>query len=257
MMKIKTFGCYGGQLPGKNLTGFLLDGSVLIDAGTVGLSAGIAQQRKIKGAFISHAHLDHVGGLPFYAVNIVSNKTDSVRIFASEYTVNAMKEHLMNGVIWPDFTAIKNFSGMPVFKYEPIEPLKWINALGYRLMSVDVNHSIPTVGFLIGKNERYILYSGDTKDTDEIWKQGKKLGKKLIAAFIELAFPDEVDFLAESSGHLTPKTLEKQLVKLLPEKPKIYIYHIKPEYTQAILRGLKKIKGYDITVMDDGLSYKI
>ncbi|MGD0566677.1 MAG: 3',5'-cyclic-nucleotide phosphodiesterase [Candidatus Goldiibacteriota bacterium] len=257
MMKIKTLGCYGGQLPGRNLTGLLLDGSILIDAGTVGLSADIREQRKIKAAFISHAHLDHIGALPFYAVNIVSNKTGPVRIFGSRFTLDAVKNNIMNGVIWPDFTSIKNFGGSPVFKYEPVEPLKWIDACGYRVMPVGVNHSIPTVGYLIGKNSSYILYSGDTKDTDEIWKQGKKLGKKLKAAFIELAFPDEVAFLAESSCHLTPGTLEKQLAKLLPEKPKIFVYHIKPEYIKEIKRGLKKIKGYDITIMDDGLTYKI
>ena len=56
---------------------------------------------------------------------------------------------------------------------------------------------------------------------------------------------------------MTPGTLEKQLAKLLPEKPKIFVYHIKPEYIKEIKRGLKKIKGYDITIMDDGLTYKI
>jgi cAMP phosphodiesterase len=256
-MKIKTLGCYGGQMPGKNVTGLLLDGRVLIDAGTVALAADIGEQRKIKAAFISHAHLDHVCGLPFYAVNVVSSKSEPVKIYGSQFTIDAVKNHLMNGVIWPDFTAIKNFGGFPVFKYETVAPLKWIKACGYDLMAVPVNHTIPTVGFLIGKKERYMLYSGDTKDTDAIWLQAKKLGKKLKAAFIELAFPDEVGFLAESSGHLTPATLEKQLAKLLPLKPKVYVYHIKPEYIKEIKAGLKKIRGYDIAMIDDGLSCKI
>ncbi len=256
-MKIKTLGCYGGQLPGKNLTGLLLNGDTLIDAGTVALNSTIAEQRKIRNVFISHAHLDHTGSLPFFAVNIVSNKSDGVVITSTEFTINAIKNHLMNGTTWPDFTKINNFGGKPVFKYNPIEENKWQDAGGYKLMAVPVNHTVPCTGFLIGRGSQYMLYSGDTKDTDAIWAEGKKLGKKLKSCFIELAFPDEVAFLAESSCHLTPKSLEKQLEKLLPLKPKIFVYHLKPEYMKEIKAGLKKIKGYKITVLDDGKTYKI
>jgi cAMP phosphodiesterase len=256
-MKIKILGCYGGQLPGRNLTSFLLNGEMLIDAGTVGLTAAIEEQRAIKNILISHAHLDHTCGMPFYAVNIVSNKTASVKIAASQFTIDALQNHIMNNLTWPDFTKIKNFAANPVFSYLPIKLKTWVDIGGYKVMAIPVNHTIPTVGFLIGKGETYILYSGDTKDTDEIWAEAKKLGRKLKAAFIETAFPDEVDFLAESSGHLTPKTLEKQLKKLLPLKPQIYLYHLKPEYLKEIKKGVKKIAGYKMTFLDDGITYKI
>jgi cAMP phosphodiesterase len=256
-MKIKVLGCYGGQLPGRNLTAFLLNNDTLIDAGTVGLTADMGEQRAVKNILISHAHLDHTGGMPFYAVNIVSNKADSVNIYGSQYTLDALQNHLMNNVTWPDFTKIKNFAANAVFKYTPIEPKTWTDIGGYKVMAVPVNHTIPTVGFLIGKGGTYILYSGDTKDTDEIWIEAKKLGRKLKAAFIEVSFPDEVDFLAESSCHLTPKTLEKQLGKLLPLKPKIFLYHLKPEYLKEIRKGLKKIEGFKLTVLEDAVTYKI
>lgn len=256
-MEIKILGCYGGQLPGRNLTSFLLNGDMLIDAGTIGLTAGIEEQRKVKNILLSHAHLDHCGALPFYAVNIVSNKTDSVSIYGSRFTLDAVQAHLMNNVIWPDFTKIKNFAANPVFKYTPIEPKTWTDIGGYKVMAIPVNHTIPTTGFLIGKGSTYILYSGDTKDTDDIWVEAKKLDKKLKAAFIELAFPDEVDFLAENSCHLTPKTFEIQLKKLLPLKPKIYLYHLKPEYLKEIKKGVKKIKGYKLTALEDAKIYKI
>ncbi len=256
-MKLKVLGCYGGQLPGKNLTGLLLNNDTLIDAGTVGLTADIEEQRAIKNILISHAHLDHTGGMPFYSVNIVSNKTASVNVYGSQFTMDAVQNHLMNGVTWPDFTKIKNFAGNPVLKYITIEPKVWTAIGGYKVMAIPVNHTIPTVGFLIGKGNTYILYSGDTKDTDEIWVEAKKLGKKLKAAFVEVAFPDEVDFLAEASCHLTPKTLEKQLRKLLPLKPKTYLYHLKPEYMKEIKKGLKKIKGFKLTLLDDADTLKI
>ena len=71
-MKIKILGCYGGQMPGKNNTAFLLDNDTLIDAGTIALALDIKGQRNIKNILLSHPHLDHIGALPFFGVNIVS-----------------------------------------------------------------------------------------------------------------------------------------------------------------------------------------
>ena len=256
-MKIKVLGCSGGQMPGSYMSGFLLDGSTLIDAGTIAQTASMAEQRKIKQAFISHAHLDHIGGLPFFAVNITSNKGTGVDIHSAQVVLDAIKDHLMNGLIWPDFTKIKNSSGSPVFTYNPMETGKWMTIGGYNIMAVPVNHTVPTTGFLIGKGSCYILYSGDTKDTDAIWAEAKKLGKKLKSVFIEMAYPDELAALAELSGHLTPKTLEMQLKKLSPLTPKIYLYHLKPEYVKQIQAQVKKIRGYKFTFVSEGKAYKI
>ena len=34
-MEIRVLGCHGSQLPGFNMTSFLINGTVLVDAGTV------------------------------------------------------------------------------------------------------------------------------------------------------------------------------------------------------------------------------
>lgn len=256
-MKIRILGCNGGQLPGKKLTAFLLNGDLLIDAGTVAVSADMKAQRAVKNILLSHAHLDHIGAMPFYAVNISNYKNDSVKIFGSQHTINAVQQHLMNGVTWPDYSKINNPSIKPVFKYSIIEQNKWIVIGDYKVMAIPVNHTIPTIGFLIGKGSEYILYSGDTKDTEALWVEAKKLGKKLKAAFIEVTFPDSLHFLAEKTCHLTPKTLENQLKKMLPIIPKIYVYHLKPQHQKEIIKDLKKIKHYKITVLENDLTYKI
>ena len=116
---------------------------------------------------------------------------------------------------------------------------------------------IPTTGFLLGKNNKYMMYSGDTKETSRIWKEAKKLGKKLKAVFIETAFPNNLKFLAEASGHLVPSTLESQLKKLGNIKPKVYVYHIKPEYVTQVKKELKRIKGYRITAVTERKTYTV
>jgi ribonuclease BN (tRNA processing enzyme) len=257
-MKIKILGCCGGQMPGKNNTAFLINNDTLLDAGTIALTLTHAEQKKVKNILVSHAHADHIGALPFYAVNIVSNTGEGVKIHGSAFTINAIKKHLMNGVLWPDFTNINNFGKNPIFSYVALTPGKWYNIGGYRVKQIPVHHTIPTNGFIIGHKNRYIVYSGDTKETSAIWKEAAKLGSRLKAVFVECSFPDKVRFLADVSAHLVPATIGGELKKLGPkQKPKVFVYHLKPEYIKEIKADLKKIKGYKITVVDEKKTYTI
>ncbi|HNZ29935.1 MAG: ribonuclease Z [Candidatus Aerophobetes bacterium ADurb.Bin490] len=256
-MKVKVLGCYGGQLPGKNNPGFILNGDLLIDAGTIALNSTIEEQRRIRNVIISHPHLDHTGALPFFAVNIVSNKAETVKIAGIENTLNAIKSHILNGVIWPDFTKIKNFGGKEIFEYMPVKEGEWFELGGYTIKAIPVNHTVPTCGFLIGKGGHYIMYSGDTKTTDAIWKEAAALGDKLKSIFMEVSFPGELKALAETSGHYVPQTMEEDLKKLGGIKPKIFVYHIKPEYFAKVKKELAAVKGYKITVLCDKKEYAV
>jgi cAMP phosphodiesterase len=256
-MKIKTLGCHGGQLPGFNNAGFLVDGDTLIDAGTIAQKLGIKEQRRIRTIFISHAHLDHVGAIPFYAVNIVSNNSNPVEIAATAANLQTIQSHLLNGALWPDFTKIKNFGGKPVLKYTEMTRNRWHSIGGMRIMPVKVNHTVPADGLIFGKKGRYAVYTGDTKQTDKIWAAAKKLGNKLKSVMIEVAFPNKLLGLADASGHLVPQTMDMELRKLGKLKPRIFIIHMKPEYITQIKKDLKAIKGYDITVMEEGRVYNI
>lgn len=256
-MKIKVLGCYGGELPGYNVSGYLLDGKILLDAGTIGTKINITEQRKIRYILISHPHLDHIGSLPFFGVNVLSNKSEPIKIIGTDFTIDTISKNLMNGSIWPDFTRIKNMAGNNVFEYLKIVHNKWYNIGGYKIMAVKVNHSIPADGFIIGKNDSYFIYSGDTKQTDEIWHKARDLGKKLKTVIVEVAFPDELKQLAENSYHLVPATLVGELEKLGNLKPEIFAIHMKPEYLIIIKKQIKKIKKYKINLMQEGKIYKI
>lgn len=124
-------------------------------------------------------------------------------------------------------------------------------------MPVSVNHTVPADGFIFGKNGHYAVYTGDTKQTDRLWVEAKKLGRKLKAVIIEVAYPNELAGLAEASGHLVPKTAEFELGKLGKLRPKIFAVHMKPEYIVQMKKELKAIKGFDITMMAEGKTYNI
>jgi len=59
-MKFRVLGCSGGQVPGHNLSSFLIDDSLLIDAGSATAALSLRAQQKITDILVTHTHLDHV-----------------------------------------------------------------------------------------------------------------------------------------------------------------------------------------------------
>ena len=62
-MKVQILGCYGNIIGEYRATAFLINGSVLLDAGTVTEVLDDEQLKKIKHILISHTHIDHLKGL--------------------------------------------------------------------------------------------------------------------------------------------------------------------------------------------------
>ncbi len=55
---------------------------------------------------------------------------------------------------------------------------------------------------------------GDTGPTNEIWRIARKKRKKLQAIFMETSLPNDMQCLADMTGHLTPASLEQESNKL-------------------------------------------
>ncbi len=71
-MKIKVLGSSGSEAPGHNSPAFLLDDFLLLDAGTVSGSLDRDAQCRISHILLTHAHLDHIKGIPSLLDNIVA-----------------------------------------------------------------------------------------------------------------------------------------------------------------------------------------
>ena len=75
-MKIRVLGCHGSQLPHHNTTSFLLEKSILIDAGTVTTELSLEEQLRIDCVFVTHAPLDHVRDSMFLVDNLYYAKRE-------------------------------------------------------------------------------------------------------------------------------------------------------------------------------------
>ncbi len=252
-MKIRVLGCSGAEFPGFNPPAFLLDGVMLLDAGTTGAVLTADEQERISHILLTHAHLDHVRGLPFLADNIVvANRQQSLQVVAIPEVIDVLRQHLLNGFLWPDFSAIPSPEA-PAVTYRPIVPGETVDVAGYAVRAVAVHHSVPAVGYVISRDGRSFLYSGDTGPTDQLWQAASGLDVMLV----EVSFPNEMEELAITTGHLTSRLLARELAKVRNLPPRIYVTHPKPQHYGQILHELAECGVPHIELLRDGMTIEL
>jgi len=247
-MQLRVLGCSGSDLPGHHLTSFLLNGHILLDAGSVTSSLSLAEQSQITDIFVTHTHLDHIKDILFLADNLIEffdqHDRPPLNIRGLPEVLEAIATHLLNDTIWPDFTVIPAKS--PVLTYEPLPP-KTSVALGDLLFtSCPVNHAKHASGFVVqGPNSGETLgYTGDTGPNAEWWTFLAGLDRPVKHLITEASFPNHLEELATVSKHLTPKLLQQELKKL-SYKPKVFIYHMKSPFSEQIQEELQvALEGY-------------
>lgn len=247
-MKLRVLGCSGAEFPGHGPSGFLLDDSLLLDAGTVGSALDQEEQRRIEHILVTHSHLDHIRGIPLLADNIVvSGLSQKIEVIAIAEVIAAIGSHLMNGLIWPDFTRIPTPLD-PVLSYREIHGEEEFRVGDYAVLACRVNHPVPAVGYRISRGDTSLLYTGDTGPTDRIWE----LAGELAALVIEVSFPSEMEEIALMTGHLTPRLLGKELGKLSRPPRRVLITHLKPQYEEQITRQLRSLAIPGLELLHDG-----
>ena len=257
-MQIHVLGCHGAdQLVGgtaglvrQESCGFLIDGSVLLDAGTIGTRLTLAEQRRIRFVLLSHLHFDHIKGLPTLADNLAEAFDEPVVVAATEPVLQGLRDHVFNDKVYPNFFELPNRK-RPVLQAQVLEPGKPVTLGHLEVIPIVVNHTVPTVGYVVKDRRAALLYSGDTYQTEEIWSLGRTI-PELKAAFIESSFPNELADLAKQTKHLTPSLLAEEWRKLRNDHVPVYAYHLKPPHNDQILRELRALHIPGLQVLEEG-----
>ncbi len=251
-MNIRVLGCHGSQFPGYNTTSFLLDGTVLLDAGTITSVLSIEEQIAIDYILITHAHLDHVRDIVFLADNVYYSKKEgpAVKVMTTQGIIDALKTHLFNNIMWPDFSAIPTPEDH-ILKFEVIQPGVKFQLDNLAITAVRVSHTVETVAFLIEFEGGSVIFIGDTGPTEEIWKVAREL-ENLKAVFIEVSLPNSMKETADVTGHLTPDRLDSELKKLGVLTPRICLFHMKPQYEKTIREEVALIRNVDVHILSEG-----
>ncbi|MGH7166298.1 MAG: MBL fold metallo-hydrolase, partial [Nitrospiraceae bacterium] len=199
---------------------------------------------------LSHLHFDHIQGLPALADNLVDDVIDPVVLTSTTEVLNGLQSHIFNDKVFPNFLKLPN-PEHPLFVCRTLEVKKPSEISGLEVIAIPVNHLVPTVGFLIREGQSTLLYSGDTCETEDIWKVAAG-ERTLKAAFIETSFPDDMTELARASKHLTPASFAREFRKIgRPDLP-VYVYHLKPRVREQIQRELARLTIKNLTVLEEG-----
>jgi len=250
-MRIRVLGCSGGIGAGAQTTAMLVDNDVLIDAGTGIGDLDLADLDSIRHVFLTHAHLDHIAGLPMLADRVFDeNFKTPLTVYAREETLRAVQDHIFNGVIWPDFTKLPSPEN-PMLRWRVTSPGDTI-AIGNRdFYAVDVMHTVPALGFTVQNSGGAFAVSGDTRTNETLWPVLNAC-EALRVLVIEVSFPDEMAELASDSGHYTPKSMTEDL-KRLNHEPEIWLTGMKPGEEDRILQQVvKAAPGKNIRMLSRG-----
>jgi ribonuclease BN (tRNA processing enzyme) len=228
------------------LTSYLVNGTIAIDAGSLGLALPGERLAKIEHIVLTHSHLDHTASLPIAIDSAYTLLQRPMRVYGAESTLAAVRKNLFNDEVWVDFSQFKLLNGEDYcMQWMPMAPRKPLVLDGVRITPIPVNHLVPTLGLIIESENASIVITSDTWKTDEIWAEAARL-TNLRAVFIECSFPDEMDKLAKDSGHLTPRLVAEETAKIGRPVP-VYCVHLKPSMRDKLQTQLAGYKSRGIT----------
>lgn len=234
-MELRVLGCSGGIGAGLRTTSMLLDGDILIDAGTGVGDLTLEEMSRIDHVFLTHSHLDHVIGLPFMLDSVGAMRDQPITVHALPETIDILRDHLFNWKLWPDFTQIPN-AEHPWLRFQPILQGCSIELNGRRITSLPANHTVPAAGYLLDSGKASLAFSGDTSECEEFWAALNQV-KNLRYLIVETSFADAENGIAHASRHYHPALLAEQLTRL-KTRPEIYITHLGPSEQQEIMDEL-------------------
>jgi ribonuclease BN (tRNA processing enzyme) len=241
-MNLHVLGCSGAIAAGCRTTAFLLEEDILIDAGTGVGDLSLEALARIDQILISHSHLDHVLSIGLLADSVMrlrsAQNRPPIQVRALPDTLAALRTHIFNSVIWPDFTRLPS-AEHPILELLPLAVGDLLQLGDKRIEVLSASHTVPAVGFAIDcGTQGWWVYTGDTGPNRALWERLKNM--RVAHLVIETAFSDEERQLARISRHLCPTALGHELAQL-EGSVDVHITHIKPGEMEAVMAEIERL----------------
>lgn len=234
-------------------TSFLINDSVAVDAGSLGFWKTPQSQAAVKHVFLSHTHIDHVATLPIFLDNIYQLSSNVVTIYGSREVEEALRNHVFNDVLWPDFFRLSE-QQTPFLKWQMVEPGRPVSVAGLTITPLEMNHTVPTQGFVVEEKETTVVIAADTAPFPPFWESVERFDN-LRGVFLEATFPNEMDALADVSKHLTPELFANE-IRGLDSNVRVIAYHLKSSCHDEVARQVNALGLDHVEIAEPNREYE-
>jgi ribonuclease BN (tRNA processing enzyme) len=251
-MIIRFLGTHNAESKKTRLVSFLIDDVLAVDAGSLVSELTFSEQKKIKAILLSHGHYDHIRAVPAFAFN---NSDRTTKVIAAPKTLEILTSHLIDGVVYPEFTSDASFLQKATIKLVPLEPFKPQNIEDYEIIALPMRHPLDSVGFKITSGDRKTLfYTGDTgPGLSSVWGN---ISPQLI--IVDVTWPNSLANAATDAGHLCPEMLKEELIEFRRVNdylPRVAVIHMSPQHEPEIEREVGEVAkslGISINIAHEG-----
>jgi ribonuclease BN (tRNA processing enzyme) len=235
---VRFLGTHNAESRNTRLVSFLIDEVLAVDAGSLVSELTFPEQTKIEAILLSHGHYDHIRAIPAFAFN---NSRRTTKVFGTPRTLQIISSHLINGIVYPEFTNEASFLGKATIQLVAMEPFKPQTIHGYEVTAIPVRHPLNAVGFEITSGDgKSLFYTGDTgPGLSSIWDN---ISPQLIIA--DVTWSNRLESVAEAAGHLCPEMLKRELIEFSRIKgylPEVAIIHLSPQFEPEIAEEVKEV----------------
>jgi Cft2 family RNA processing exonuclease len=235
---VKFLGAHNAESKSTRMVSLLIDGVLALDAGSLASELSFAEQDKIKAILLSHGHYDHIRAVPAFAFN---NSDHITKVIATPKTLEILSSHLIDGIVYPEFTSKDTFLKRATVKLVSLEPFKPLDVAGYKVRAVPVQHALEGVGFeLISTDGKALFYTGDTGlGLSSVWD---KISPQML--IIDMTWPNSLSNSARDAGHLCPEMLKEELTEFRRTKgylPNVVTIHMSPRHEVKIKREIVQV----------------
>lgn len=160
---------------------------IIFDAGTSFFRVPDFLQTRDLQIFLTHAHLDHIAGLSFFLVPMLTDQVDSVKVYGEPAKLTAIQTHLFCEEIFPI---------LPDYEFTALPETVTVPGNGI-LRHLKLEHPGGSVGYRIDWPEHSLAYITDTAHPE----QHLEFVQNVDLLIHECYFPDDMSEWAEKTGH--------------------------------------------------------
>ncbi|QDT85023.1 MBL fold metallo-hydrolase [Gimesia chilikensis] len=188
-MRIVLLGTGGYHPNDRRHTACLMlpESGIIFDAGTSFFRVPQYMQTRDLQIFLTHAHLDHIVGLSFFLVPMLTGQVDSVKVYGEASKLDAIQTHLFSEEIFPL---------LPDYEFIKLPEQVSVPEQG-TLRHINLEHPGGSVGYRIDWPGHSLAYVTDTSHPE----QHLEFVKDVDLLIHECYFPDEQAEWADKTGH--------------------------------------------------------